>query len=233
MIDRPHIAVLIPAYNEEKSIAKVIADLPKDWVSTIVVCNNNSTDNTKANAIGAGATVVDQPNRGYGNACLKGIEYLKSLEQTPEIVVFIDGDYSDFPEELPKLVLPIIQQSMDLVIGSRENGFRQKGSMTSTQIFGNWLATTLIRWFYGYHFTDLGPFRAIRWNTLVEMKMEDKNYGWTVEMQIKAAKMKLQTCEVSVNYRPRIGISKVSGTLKGSFLAGYKILLLIFKNLFY
>lgn len=227
------IVVIIPAYNEEQSIGKVIDDIPKDWVSEIIVCNNNSKDKTKEVAQHHGATVVDAVEKGYGNACLKGIEHIKKSIQKPDIVVFIDGDYSDYPEELPSVVKPIIEQGTDLVIGSRELGERQKGSMTPVQIFGNWLSTTLIRWFYGYHFTDLGPFRAITWEALMRMNMEDKNFGWTVEMQIKAAKLRLNTCEVAVNYRPRIGISKVSGTIKGSFLAGYKILYLIFKNLFF
>lgn len=227
------IAVIIPAYNEEQSIGKVILALPKDCVSSVIVCNNNSKDKTREVALSAGAIVVDEPNPGYGNACLKGIEYLKNLAIPPDIVVFIDGDYSDYPEELPLVVAPILEQGMDMVIGSRELGKRIEGSMTSVQIFGNWLATTLIRWFYGYRFTDLGPFRAITWQGLMDLKMEDKNYGWTVEMQIKAAKQKLKTIEVAVNYRPRIGVSKVSGTLKGAFFAGYKILFLIFKNVFF
>ncbi len=232
-MQKKNIAVIIPAYNEENSIGKVISALPKDWVNTIIVCNNNSSDGTKDVALSHGAIVVDAPERGYGNACLKGIEYLKNQIQKPDIVVFIDGDYSDYPEELPNIVAPIIAEKMDMVIGSRELGERKKGSMTSVQIFGNWLATTLIRCFYGYQFTDLGPFRAITWEQLLALEMKDRNYGWTVEMQIKAAKKKLRTCEVPVNYRPRIGVSKVSGTLKGAFLAGYKILFLIFKNLFF
>jgi glycosyltransferase involved in cell wall biosynthesis len=228
-----NIAVIIPAYNEEKSIGKVINDLPKEWVTSIIVCNNNSSDQTKTVALAHGAIVVDAPQPGYGNACLKGIEFLKNQLQKPDIVVFIDGDYSDYPEELPNVVRPILEEEMDMVVGSRELGERKEGSMTTVQIFGNWLATTLIRWFYGYNFTDLGPFRAIKWEKLIALQMVDKNYGWTVEMQIKAAKNKLKTCEVPVNYRPRIGVSKVSGTLKGAFLAGYKILFLIFKNLFF
>jgi glycosyltransferase involved in cell wall biosynthesis len=227
------IAVIIPAYNEEQSIGKVIAAIPRDWVDEVIVCNNNSTDKTKAVAIANGATVVDALEKGYGNACLKGIAYLKSLRQFPDIVVFIDGDYSDYPEELPKLVAPILNEGKDMIIGSRELGKRQKGSMTSVQIFGNWLATTLIRWFYGYRFTDLGPFRAITWQALMQMQMKDKNFGWTVEMQIKAAKLQMKVGEVAVSYRPRIGNSKVSGTIKGSIMAGYKILFLIFKSLLF
>ena len=204
-------------------------DLPKDWVKAIVVCNNNSTDNTKNVALAAGAIVVDQLLPGYGNACLKGLDYLRKQDIKPDIVVFIDGDYSDFPEELPLVVQPILDGHYDMVIGSRALGQRENGSMQPQQIFGNWLATTLLRWFYGYHFTDLGPFRAISWSALEQLKMDDKNYGWTVEMQVKAAKHKFRCTEVAVNYRNRIGVSKVSGTVKGTIMAGYKILWTIFK----
>ena len=226
------IVVLIPAYNEEQSIGKVIDEIPKDWIAEIIVCNNNSNDNTENVAHAHGATVVNQPLPGYGNACLKGIEYLKNKTQKPDIVVFIDGDYSDFPAEMPNVFLPIIEKNYDMVIGSRTLGNNEKGSITPQQIFGNWLATTLVRWIYGYRFTDLGPFRAIRWDKLMAIDMVDKNYGWTVEMQIKAARHKLSCLEVPVNYRQRIGVSKVSGTLKGTVMAGYKILLLIFKHAF-
>jgi glycosyltransferase involved in cell wall biosynthesis len=232
MEKKPNIVVLIPAYNEEASIGKVIAEIPRDWVSEIIVCNNNSKDNTATVAIDAGATVVFQPLPGYGNACLKGIEYLKNKTQKPDIVIFIDGDYSDYPAEMPSVFLPIIEQKYDIVIGSRTLGRREKGAITPQQIFGNWLATTLIRWIYGYRFSDLGPFRAISWEALMLLDMKDKNYGWTVEMQIKAAKKSLKCTEVAVNYRQRIGISKVSGTVKGTIMAGYKILLLIFKYSF-
>jgi glycosyltransferase involved in cell wall biosynthesis len=231
--DRTSIVVIIPAFNEEKSIGKVLKDIPKDWVEEIIVCNNNSNDQTATVAAQLGATVVHQPNKGYGNACLKGMEYVakKPKSEQPEIVVFIDADYSDHPEELPSLVLPILEQGMDLVIGSRALGNMQSGAMQPQQIFGNWLATNLIKLFYNYSFTDLGPFRAIRYSKLVELHMQDKNFGWTVEMQVKAAKMKFKTTEVPVTYRRRIGVSKVSGTVKGSFMAGYKILWTIFKLL--
>ena len=220
--------VIIPAYNEEKSIAKVIRDIPK-WVREVVVCNNASTDNTKKNAKDAGATVVDQPTPGYGNACLTGIEYINQKEDTPEIIVFLDGDYSDYPEQMDELIKPIVMLDYDMVIGSRALGDLQKGSMTPQQIFGNWLATNLIKLIYDYEFTDLGPFRAIRWSSLNQLKMQDKDYGWTVEMQVKAAKYKLKCKEVAVDYRKRIGVSKVSGTIKGTILAGHKILWTIFK----
>ena len=224
------IKVIIPAFNEEESIAKVIADIPK-LVSEVVVCNNNSTDQTKMRAEQAGATVVDQPISGYGDACLKGIEYLKNQDRQPDIIVFLDGDYWDYPEQLPEVVAPIMQDQADLVIGSRLLGNRASGSMTFPQVFGNWLATTLMKWFYGVHFTDLGPFRAIRWESLIALDVQDKTYGWTVEMQVKAAKQKLRFTEIPVNYKKRIGVSKVSGTIKGTVLAGYKILWTIFRSI--
>ena len=156
---------------------------------------------------------------------------MAGLNDPPDTIVFIDGDYSDYPEEMTNLLLPIKESDMDMVIGSRALGNLQKGSMTPQQIFGNWLATTLIRLIYKYEFTDLGPFRAIRYDKLLEIKMQDQTYGWTVEMQLKAAKHKFKCTEVPVDYRKRIGVSKVSGTVKGTILAGYKILLWIFKYL--
>jgi glycosyltransferase involved in cell wall biosynthesis len=223
------IDVIIPCYNEEKSIGSVLKDIPKDCVRNIIVCNNASKDNTKQVALENGAIVIDQPLKGYGNACLKGMEYIAKLEQKPEIVVFLDGDYSDHPEEMPKIVQPIIENITDIVIGSRVLGNLEPGSMMPQQVFGNKLATFLIRLIYGYHFSDLGPFRAIRYSTLLALKMEDKNFGWTVELQIKAAKNKLRIMDIPVSYRKRIGISKVSGTVKGSIMAGYKIIYTIFK----
>ena len=227
------IDVIIPAYNEEASIANVLADIPKDLVREILVCNNASKDNTAKVAAENGATVLEQPRMGYGSACLKGIKYLKNKkpDDQPDIVVFLDGDYSDHPEEMEHLVKPIIENGIDMVIGSRALGDMEKGAMQPQQIFGNWLATTLIKLFYGYEFTDLGPFRAIRFDKLIEIEMEDPDFGWTVEMQVKAAKYKLKCTEVPVTYRRRIGISKVSGTVKGTFLAGHKILWTIFKLL--
>lgn len=231
---KPIIHVIIPVFNEEKSIGLVLADIPKDWVQEVIVCNNGSSDNTAEVALAAGATVLYQPNKGYGNACLKGMEYIqqKPTAEQPDILVFLDGDYSDYPEELPLLIEPIVAQGIDLVIGSRlSSGKAEKGSLTPQQVFGNWLATFLIRHLYTYHFTDLGPFRAIRWSSLLQLKMVDRNYGWTVEMQIKAAKQKLRCTEIGVRYRKRVGVSKVSGTVKGTILAGYKILYTIFKYL--
>lgn len=223
--------VIIPAYNEAASIGKVLADIPMEVVREVIVCNNASTDNTAEVAEQAGATVLFQPQKGYGSACLKGIEYLKNkvIDQQPDIVVFLDGDYSDHPEELPLIIAPILQDDCDLVIGSRASGTLENGAMMPQQLFGNWLATKLIKLIYGYHFTDLGPFRAIKWDQLMAINMKDPDFGWTVEMQVKAAKMKLKCEEVPVTYRKRIGISKVSGTLKGTILAGHKILWTIFK----
>lgn len=230
---KPIIDVIIPAYNEEKSIGLVLADIPQDWVREVIVCNNASTDRTKAVAEEGGATVLDQPQMGYGSACLKGIEHIqgKPVSEQPDVVVFLDGDYSDHPEELPKLLQPIIEKDVDLVIGSRALGRMESGAMMPQQVFGNWLATNLIRLFYGYHFTDLGPFRAIKWQQLMIIRMEDPDFGWTVEMQVKAAKFKLKCEEVAVTYRRRVGVSKVSGTIRGTILAGHKILWTIFKLL--
>jgi glycosyltransferase involved in cell wall biosynthesis len=226
-----NVYVIIPAYNEEKSIAKVILDVPKNLVREIIVGNNNSNDNTALEAKNAGATVVDAPISGYGNACLKGIDYLKDKAKADDIIVFMDGDYSDYPEEIVKIIAPIQNNKADLVIGSRTLGIKERGAMTLPQEFGNWLATRLIKLFYGVKFTDLGPFRAITWGNLMTINMQDKTYGWTVEMQIKVAKSGLKSVEVPVTYRKRIGVSKVSGTLKGVILAGYKIIWMIFKNL--
>lgn len=229
----PNIQVIIPAYNEESSIGKVLEAIPKDLVTEVIVVSNASTDNTDEVARTKGATVLREEQKGYGNACLKGMNYIaeKAKDQQPDIVVFIDGDYSDYPEQMPELVAPILAGKADMVIGSRASGEREKGSMMPQQIFGNWLATTLIRWFYNYEFTDLGPFRAIDYSKLLLLKMEDKTFGWTVEMQVKAARKKLICTEIPVNYRQRIGVSKVTGTIYGSVMAGYKILWTIFKYL--
>jgi glycosyltransferase involved in cell wall biosynthesis len=225
----PRISVIIPAFNEENSISNVLKDIPYAIVNEVVVVNNNSNDQTKVNAAKLGATVLDEPRQGYGFACLKGIEYLQEKEQQPDIVVFIDADYSDYPEEMPALLKPILEDGFDMVIGSRALGNRAKGSMTPQQIFGNWLATGLLKCLYGVNYTDLGPFRAIKFDKLIALEMKDTTYGWTVEMQLKAAKQKMKVTEVPVSYRKRIGFSKISGTVKGTILAGYKIITTIFK----
>ncbi len=224
------VAVIIPAYNEAPSISKVVNAIPLEINATIIVVNNGSTDNTVEEAIRAGAIVLDESRKGYGWACLKGIEYAN--EQQAEIMVFMDGDFSDFPSEMSILIEPIVAGKMDFVLGSRVLGERERGSLTPQQVFGNWLATRMIRIFYGARFSDLGPFRAIRSNTLNSLKMSDKTYGWTIEMQIKAAKKKLRFCEVPISYRKRIGVSKVSGTLKGTVLARIKIIWAVFKYRF-
>tara|TARA_B100000768_G_scaffold71878_2_gene68920 strand:- start:24913 stop:25623 length:711 start_codon:yes stop_codon:yes gene_type:complete len=225
------IKVIIPAYNEEDSIAKVIKDLPP-FVDEIIVVNNNSTDATAKNAKEAGATALTELKSGYGNACLKGIEYIKQQKRDTDIVVFLDGDYSDYPEELTKIVAPMIEKNIDFVIGSRVKKLREKGAMQPQQIFGNWLATSLMALFFKSKFTDLGPFRAIKFDTLMRLQMEDPTYGWTVEMQLKILKQKFTYEEIAVKYRNRIGVSKVSGTLKGSIFAGIKILTWIIKYSF-
>ena len=222
------IKVIIPAYNEADSITNVINDIPK-FVDEIIVVNNNSTDKTEENAKKAGATVLTEKIKGYGNACLKGLEYIANTPEKPNIIVFLDGDYSDYPEELTKIVAPIIEKNIDFVIGARVKSLRDVGSMTMPQIFGNWLATSLMKLFFRATFTDLGPFRAIKYDKLLLLNMIDKTYGWTVEMQLKVLKQKFTYLEVPVNYRNRIGVSKVSGTIKGAIFAGVKILSWIFK----
>ncbi len=225
------ISVIIPVFNESGSIGHVLKDIPADLVTEVIVVNNGSTDNTAEIAKTMGATVLLEQRKGYGSACLKGINYLKQkpLAEQPEIVVFIDGDYSDYPEQMRALVQPVINGDAVMVIGSRARGKRIKGSMAPQQIFGNWLATTLIKLLFGARFSDLGPFRAITWATLLDLNMQDTNYGWTVEMQIKVAKKKLRFTEIAVDYRPRIGVSKITGTVKGTIMAGYKIITTIFK----
>ena len=227
----PIIKVIIPAYNEEKAIAKVIVEIPS-IVNEIIVISNNSTDKTEEVARKAGATVLIENKKGYGYACLKGMEYIASQEVKPDIVVFLDGDYSDYPEELTTLVAPIINQNIDFVIGARAEHLREKGAMTPQQIFGNWLATFLMKLFLNAKFTDLGPFRAIKYDKLLALKMEDKTYGWTVEMQLKVLKQNRTYLEIPVKYKNRIGVSKVSGTVKGTIMAGIKIINWIVKYTF-
>ena len=223
------IDVIIPAFNEEEAVGLVVSDIPKGLVRHVVVVNNASSDKTSEAARSAGAIVVDQPDRGYGNACLKGMAQVATHEPPPDIVVFLDADNSDRPEQMTELVAPILNNTADFVIGSRALGKREAGSMMPQQIFGNWLATRLLKILYGVRYTDLGPFRAVRWRDLQAMGMRDRTFGWTVEMQLKAAKQGLRITEVPMDYRKRIGFSKVSGTVKGSVLAGYKIITTIFK----
>lgn len=222
------IKVIIPAFNEADSIGKVIQELPNS-VSEVVVVNNNSSDATVAEAQKAGATVLTENRKGYGHACLKGMEYIAQQSDPPHIIVFIDGDYSDYPEELDAVVAPILENDVDFVVGARKKSLREEGSMTPQQVFGNWLATFLMRLFFGAKFTDLGPFRAIKYEKLKALEMQDKTYGWTVEMQLKVLRKKMTYTEVPVRYKKRIGVSKVSGTVKGSIFAGIKILGWIFK----
>ncbi len=227
----PDIRVIIPAFNEQNAVGLVIDEIPKELVSEIIVVDNGSTDDTFEQAKSRGATILKEPKRGYGNACLKGMAHISASDNLPDIVVFLDGDHSDYPEQMHEIVDPILNNKADMVIGSRSLGQREKGSMTFQQIFGNWLATRLIKLFYGVRYTDLGPFRAIRYESLLTIGMQDQTYGWTVEMQLKAAKLNLRTVDIPVNYRQRIGVSKVSGTMKGTLGAGYKIMYTIFKYL--
>jgi glycosyltransferase involved in cell wall biosynthesis len=217
------IRVIIPAYNEEDSIGKVVRDIPS-LVTEIIVVNNNSSDNTAATAASAGSTVLSETRSGYGYACLKGMEYVAAKNEPTDIIVFLDGDYSDYPEELEKVIAPILEDDIDFVVGARVKRLREKGAMTPQQQFGNWLASFLMKLFFESSFTDLGPFRAIKYEKLLQLNMEDKTYGWTVEMQLKVLKQKFTYIEVPVKYRNRIGVSKVSGTVKGTVMAGVKII---------
>jgi len=229
MIGDNKIAVIIPAFNEEKSLPAVISFIP-GFVDEIIVCDNGSLDKTAEVAVDAGAVILFESEKGYGAACLKAINYIKT--KNFDIVVFIDGDYSDYPEEMGIVVNPIIQDDYDFVVGSRIIGSREKGALLPQAILGNWLASFFIKIFWGYRYTDLGPFRAIKYTSLLKLDMCDRNFGWTVEMQIKAAKHKLKTIEIPVSYRKRIGKSKVTGTINGSVKASIKILYVIFQSLF-
>lgn len=216
------VLVIIPAFNEARSIGKVIGDLPKDVVEEVVVVNNASTDETEANAKAAGATVIREDRQGYGWACLKGIAYAETKQ--PDVVVFLDGDYSDHPEEIVNLLAPIKSNTADFVLGSRMTGKREPGAMLPQALVGNRIACGLMRFFWRGNYTDLGPFRAIRFKHLLALEMEDKTYGWTIEMQIKALKAKLRYQEVPVSYRKRVGVSKITGTVSGTIKASFKIL---------
>jgi glycosyltransferase involved in cell wall biosynthesis len=217
--------VIIPALDEEVALPLVLRDIPRPPVRRVVVADNGSTDRTAARALANGAELVHEPERGYGAACLKALAHL--ADDPPEIVVFLDGDYSDHPDEIEALIAPILAGDADLVIGSRARGSRERGALSPQQRVGNAIACRALRLFYGVRYSDLGPFRAIRWQTLQALGMVDRNYGWTVEMQIKAAKRGVRYREVPVSYRRRIGVSKVSGTVRGSLGAGAKILWLL------
>lgn len=217
--------VIIPALDEENALPRVLREIPHPPVRRVVVADNGSTDHTAAVARANGAEVVHEPERGYGAACLRAIEHLAA--DPPDIVVFLDGDYSDHPAELSLLIDPILAGDAELVIGSRVRRRRERGALSPQQRVGNAIACQGLQLLYGVRYTDLGPFRAIRWDSLLALQMEDRNYGWTVEMQIKAAQRNVKHLEVPVSYRPRIGASKVSGTIRGSVSAGAKILWLL------
>lgn len=221
------IVAIIPALNEAQSVGLVIDAMP-GIITKVIVVDNGSTDATAEVARAHGALVCSEPRRGYGQACLAGMALAATLE--PDIILFTDADFSDNPSDIVRVLEPVQNNVADLVIGSRLRGNRERGSLTPQQLFGNWLATRLIRLFWGAKFTDLGPLRAIRWHTLQSLMMSDTTYGWTVEMQIKAARMDVRCLEIPVDYRRRIGTSKISGTLKGTFLAGTKILSMIARN---
>ena len=217
-----HTLVIIPAFNEARAIGRVIGDIPDNVADEVVVVNNASTDETEANARAAGATVVREPRQGYGYACLRGIDYAK--QRSPDIVVFLDGDYSDHPDEMSRLVAPIRRGTADFVVGSRIRGTSEPGAMLPQAEIGNRVACTLMRWIWGARYTDLGPFRAIRFDDLLALDMQDKTFGWTIEMQIKAIEAGLRVEEVPVSYRRRVGVSKITGTISGTIKASAKIL---------
>jgi glycosyltransferase involved in cell wall biosynthesis len=219
----PTVDVVIPALNEEASLPLVLAGIPRPPVRRVVVADNGSVDGTARVAREGGAEVVAAARRGYGSACLAGLGHLRRTGP-PDVVVFVDADYSDHPEELPRLVAPILAGEADLVIGSRVLGNREPGALLPQARAGNLVAVLLIRLFYGHRFTDLGPFRAIRWESLERLGLEDPNFGWTAEMQVKALRHGLRATEVPVSYRRRVGVSKITGTVSGTIRAGYKIL---------
>ncbi|MCB1056733.1 MAG: glycosyltransferase [Acidobacteria bacterium] len=221
--DTVTVDVVIPAYNEEASLPLVLAALPRPPVRRVVVADNNSKDGTARVAGEGGAVVVPAPRQGYGSACLAGLDHLRRNDP-PVVVVFVDGDFSDHPDELPALVAPILAGRADLVIGSRALGERERGALLPQARAGNLVACFLMRWLYGHRYTDLGPFRAITWTALETLRMSDPDFGWTAEMQVKALRHGLRVEEVPVSYRRRIGVSKITGTIQGTMRAGYKIL---------
>ena len=224
----PTIDVVIPAFNEEESLPLVLAALPRPPVRRVVVADNNSVDGTARVGREGGAVVVPATVPGYGSACLAALDHVRRHDP-PDVVVFIDADYSDHPEELPRVVAPILADEADVVIGSRVLGEREPGALMPQARAGNLVACTLIRLLYGHRYTDLGPFRAIRWQAFEELGMKDTDFGWTAEMQVKAVRAGLAVTEVPVSYRKRIGVSKITGTVKGTIMAGYKILWTVFR----
>jgi glycosyltransferase involved in cell wall biosynthesis len=224
--DMMAVTVIIPVYNEERSLPLVLSDIPQ--VGRVIVVDNASSDNSPTVAKGLGADVVHEPRRGYGSACLSGIAEIErriaSGAPAPQIVVFLDGDYSDYPEQLHEIVAPLFRNDFDLVLGSRLMGERERGAMPPQSVYGNKLACFLMWLFWNAKYTDLGPFRGITWTALQQLDMQDRNFGWTVEMQIKASVQRLRVLEVPVRYRCRVGLSKISGTVSGTVRAGWKIL---------
>jgi glycosyltransferase involved in cell wall biosynthesis len=223
----PKIVAIIPAFDEEKSVGKVVQAIPQPPVEEVIVVNNNSRDRTAKVAAAAGARVIFEEEPGYGAACLRGIAEAKKLGA--DLLIFLDADRSDYPEEIPNLIAPILAGQCDFTIGSRALGVKEKGAMTPQQLFGNWLACRLMKLLLGARYTDLGPFRAISMAALEQLNMRDRNYGWTVEMQIKARLHHLRVQEVPARYRKRIGKSKISGTVKGTIMAGWKIITTILR----
>lgn len=218
----PAIRVIIPALNEQKSIAQVLGAIPLP-LDQVIVVNNGSTDATAEIAGRMGANVIREPRRGYGSACLSGIEAAGRVD----ILVFLDADFADDPAQLPLLLRPVVEGRSDMIIGSRALGVAENGAMTVPQRFGNWLACALVNVIWGHHYTDLGPFRVIRRDALEKLQMQDRDFGWTVEMQVRAVSARLRVAEVPVSYRRRVGVSKISGTVRGVLSAGYKILYVI------
>ena len=225
----PSVDVVIPAFNEEASLPLVLAAVPRGRVRRVVVCDNASTDRTAAAAAAGGAEVVREGRAGYGSACLRALAHLRE-SGPPEVVVFLDGDYSDHPEELDRLVDPIRDGLADLVIGSRTLGERERGALLPQARAGNAVACWLIRLLYGHRYTDLGPFRAISWTALERLEMSDPDFGWTAEMQVKALRRGLRVLERPVSYRRRVGVSKITGTVRGTLRAGHKILWTVLRH---
>ena len=222
--DRPRTAVIIPVFNEEESLPLVLDEIPSDLIDEVIVVDNGSTDNSAALAVAHGATVVQEPARGYGAACLCGIA--ASVEH--EVLVFLDGDYSDYPEDMRELLPPVVEREADMVIGSRMLRAGSRSALLPQARYGNQLAAFLMRWLFGIRCSDLGPFRVIRRKALLDLEMTDRDFGWTVEMQLRARLRDLTVVEIPVRYRKRVGESKITGTLRGTLLASYKILKTIF-----